>query len=192
MRRFLLNLPLLALAAALVGCGKCCSTSSGDAAKATAAAPAVEWPALKAFDLAAEKAEGLAEKKDAAGARAALAEIAAATQALVASAVPNNAHNPLTVKELLADAKELADALGKGAALADDAVITLVGSVHPLAEKLMAEGRSNTAIAQALVVSDGAIEKHVSNIFSKLGLTPAETDHRRVLAVLRYLEGTAS
>ena len=58
--------------------------------------------------------------------------------------------------------------------------------------KLMAEGRSNTAIAQALVVSDGAIEKHVSNIFSKLGLTPAETDHRRVLAVLRYLEGTAS
>jgi DNA-binding NarL/FixJ family response regulator len=53
---------------------------------------------------------------------------------------------------------------------------------------LMAEGRSNTAIAQALVVSDGAVEKHISNIFAKLDLTPAEGDHRRVLAVLRWLE----
>ncbi len=55
---------------------------------------------------------------------------------------------------------------------------------------LMAEGRSNTAIAAALVVSDGAIEKHVSNIFAKLDLPQAETDHRRVLAVLRWLEGS--
>lgn len=53
---------------------------------------------------------------------------------------------------------------------------------------LMAEGRSNTAIAGALVVSDGAVEKHVSNIFSKLDLAPAPHDHRRVLAVLRWLE----
>jgi DNA-binding NarL/FixJ family response regulator len=53
---------------------------------------------------------------------------------------------------------------------------------------LMAEGRSNAAIAQALVVSDGAVEKHVSNIFSKLDLPPTEHDHRRVLAVLRWLE----
>lgn len=53
---------------------------------------------------------------------------------------------------------------------------------------LMAEGRSNTAIAGALVVSDGAVEKHVSNIFSKLDLAPAPQDHRRVLAVLRWLE----
>ncbi len=52
---------------------------------------------------------------------------------------------------------------------------------------LMAEGRSNTAIAQALVVSDGAVEKHVSNIFSKLDLAPAGQDHRRVLAVLTWL-----
>jgi DNA-binding NarL/FixJ family response regulator len=52
---------------------------------------------------------------------------------------------------------------------------------------LMAEGRSNAAIAQALVVSDGAVEKHVSNIFSKLDLAPAEQDHRRVLAVLTWL-----
>jgi DNA-binding NarL/FixJ family response regulator len=54
---------------------------------------------------------------------------------------------------------------------------------------LMAEGRSNTAIADALSISHGAVEKHVSNIFLKLGLQPAEADHRRVLAVLTYLRG---
>jgi DNA-binding NarL/FixJ family response regulator len=53
---------------------------------------------------------------------------------------------------------------------------------------LMAEGRSNTAIAAALVVSEGAVEKHVSSIFNKLDLMPASSDHRRVLAVLRWLE----
>ena len=53
---------------------------------------------------------------------------------------------------------------------------------------LMAEGRSNQAIAAALVVSDGAVEKHVSNIFTKLDLLPADKDNRRVLAVLRWLE----
>ena len=52
---------------------------------------------------------------------------------------------------------------------------------------LMAEGRSNTAIAKALVVSDGAVEKHVRNIFNKLSLPPDEEQHRRVLAVLAYL-----
>lgn len=51
----------------------------------------------------------------------------------------------------------------------------------------MAEGRTNAAIAQALVVSDGAVEKHVGNIFAKLDLSPTEHDHRRVLAVLRWL-----
>jgi DNA-binding NarL/FixJ family response regulator len=54
---------------------------------------------------------------------------------------------------------------------------------------LMAEGRSNAAIAAELVVSDGAVEKHVTNIFTKLDLLPADQDHRRVLAVLRWLEG---
>jgi DNA-binding NarL/FixJ family response regulator len=52
---------------------------------------------------------------------------------------------------------------------------------------LMAEGRSNAAIAAALVVGSGAVEKHINNIFMKLGLAQAERDHRRVLAVLRYL-----
>ena len=53
---------------------------------------------------------------------------------------------------------------------------------------LMAEGRSNAAIAQSLVVSPGAIEKHVANVLTKLGLPPSDNDNRRVLAVLRYLE----
>jgi DNA-binding NarL/FixJ family response regulator len=52
---------------------------------------------------------------------------------------------------------------------------------------LMAEGRSNGAIAVALVISERAVEKHVGSIFTKLGLTQSDTDHRRVLAVLRYL-----
>jgi DNA-binding NarL/FixJ family response regulator len=53
---------------------------------------------------------------------------------------------------------------------------------------LMAEGRSNIAIAEELVITQRAVEKHVKNIFQKLRLAPADTDHRRVLAVLRYLE----
>jgi DNA-binding NarL/FixJ family response regulator len=57
-----------------------------------------------------------------------------------------------------------------------------------LVASLMAEGRSNGAIASLLVGSNRAIEKHVGNIFSKLGLPPSDADHRRVLAVLRYLE----
>jgi DNA-binding NarL/FixJ family response regulator len=52
---------------------------------------------------------------------------------------------------------------------------------------LMAEGRSNSAIADHLAVSERAVEKHISNIFSKLGLPPSDSDHRRVLAVLAYL-----
>jgi DNA-binding NarL/FixJ family response regulator len=54
---------------------------------------------------------------------------------------------------------------------------------------LMAEGRSNASIARTLVVSDGAVEKHIRNIFAKLMLPPDEEQHRRVLAVLTYLRG---
>ncbi len=53
---------------------------------------------------------------------------------------------------------------------------------------LMAEGRSNTAIARVLVVSDKAVEKHVGNIFTKLDLPPTTDDHRRVLAVLQWVK----
>jgi len=53
---------------------------------------------------------------------------------------------------------------------------------------LMAEGRSNAGIAGALSLSDGAVAKHISSIFTKLDLTPADNDHRRVLAVLQFLK----
>lgn len=53
---------------------------------------------------------------------------------------------------------------------------------------LMAEGRSNSAIAEALFLSYGSVEKHVTQIFTKLGLPPSDGDHRRVLAVLHYLQ----
>lgn len=55
---------------------------------------------------------------------------------------------------------------------------------------LMAEGRTNAAIAAALVVTPGAVEKHVTNIFNRLELPATDNDHRRVLAVLRYLRAT--
>jgi DNA-binding NarL/FixJ family response regulator len=56
--------------------------------------------------------------------------------------------------------------------------------------RLMAEGRSNTGIAEALRVSHSAVEKYVTNVFAKLDLTPTDTDHRRVLAVLTFLNGS--
>lgn len=55
---------------------------------------------------------------------------------------------------------------------------------------LMAQGRSNAGIAEALVLTVGAVEKHVASILAKLDLPPSESDHRRVLAVLEYLRGT--
>jgi DNA-binding NarL/FixJ family response regulator len=105
------------------------------------------------------------------------------------------------LKDRVADVAEFLDALNRvaegGSALDPEVVAQLLArSRHPLNDltprerevlTLMAEGRSNAAIAAALVVGSGAIEKHINNIFMKLGLAPAEHDHRRVLAVLRYL-----
>ena len=54
---------------------------------------------------------------------------------------------------------------------------------------LMAEGRSNAGIAREMVVTEGAVEKHISNIFGKLSLPQSDDNHRRVLAVLAYLRG---
>ena len=56
----------------------------------------------------------------------------------------------------------------------------------------MAEGRSNAGIAETLVLSVGAVEKHIANIFMKLRLPPSESDHRRVLAVVAYLQDRGS
>jgi DNA-binding NarL/FixJ family response regulator len=68
----------------------------------------------------------------------------------------------------------------------EDALSALTAREREVLE-LMAEGRSNAAIAESLVVTPGAVEKHITNIYAKLGLPACEVDHRRVLAVLTYL-----
>jgi len=72
----------------------------------------------------------------------------------------------------------------------DDAIAALTPREREVLE-LMAEGRSNAAVARAMVVSGGAVEKHVRNIFAKLDLPASDDDHRRVLAVLAYLRAGA-
>lgn len=110
------------------------------------------------------------------------------------------------LKDRVADVTEFVEAVrrvaGGGTALDPEVVSQLLvrsrradplGGLTPRETdviRLMAEGRSNAGIAAELVVSEGAVEKHVSSIFAKLGLPPAEQDHRRVLAVLRWLDGT--
>jgi DNA-binding NarL/FixJ family response regulator len=69
---------------------------------------------------------------------------------------------------------------------ADDPLAPLTPREREVLE-LMAEGRSNQGIAERLVVTERAVEKHVTNIFGKLGLEPMPADHRRVLAVLTFL-----
>ena len=108
------------------------------------------------------------------------------------------------LKDRVADVREFLEALRRvamgGAALDPEVVTQLLvrsGKQDPLEQLsprerevlgLMAEGRTNGLIAETLVVTEGAVEKHVTNIFNKLGLPPADQAHRRVLAVLRYLE----
>ncbi len=108
------------------------------------------------------------------------------------------------LKDRVADVSDFVEALVRvasgGTALDPEVVTQLVGasrqtdSLSHLSGRerevltLMAEGRSNAAIATALVISEGAVEKHVANIFTKLDLPVSQTDHRRVLAVLRFLK----
>jgi DNA-binding NarL/FixJ family response regulator len=70
---------------------------------------------------------------------------------------------------------------------ADDGALASLTPREREVLELMAEGRSNAAVARALVVSGGAVEKHVRNIFAKLDLPASDDDHRRVLAVLAFL-----
>ena len=109
------------------------------------------------------------------------------------------------LKDRVADVATLTDAVhrvgGGGSVLDPEVVSQMLGRRRrddPLAELtprerevlgLMAEGRSNAAIAAELVVTDRAVEKHVTAIFSKLELNNSSEDHRRVLAVLRFLSG---
>ncbi len=107
------------------------------------------------------------------------------------------------LKDRVSDTREFADAVrrvAKGGSVLDPEVVSrLVGRRRredPLSKltprerevlELIAEGRSNQGIAQRLVVTERAVEKHVTSIFAKLGLPAAPADHRRVLAVLAYL-----
>lgn len=75
---------------------------------------------------------------------------------------------------------------------ADDSALGLLTPREREVLELMAEGRSNAAVARALVVSGGAVEKHVRNIFAKLDLPASNDDHRRVLAVLAFLRADAA
>jgi DNA-binding NarL/FixJ family response regulator len=107
------------------------------------------------------------------------------------------------LKDRVADAAEFVGALERvaagGTALDPDVVTKLMrasrqigglGGLTPREREvleLMAQGRSNAAIAEAMVISSGAVEKHVASIFAKLRLPSSEADNRRVLAVLKYL-----
>ena len=108
------------------------------------------------------------------------------------------------LKETLAEGDTLADAIrrvARGDSVIDPAIVRHVlrrlRQDDPMANlterereilRLMAEGRTNHAIAEHLVVSDRTVESHVGSVFSKLGLRHTSDDHRRVLAVLRYLD----
>ncbi|MFH8383172.1 response regulator [Kitasatospora sp. NPDC018058] len=107
------------------------------------------------------------------------------------------------LKQRVANVDDFVDALQRvaegGTALDPEVVAQLLVRRHrdPLEKltprerdvlSLMAEGRSNAAIASSLVVSDSAVAKHINSIFTKLELPPADDSHRRVMAVLRFLE----
>jgi DNA-binding NarL/FixJ family response regulator len=109
------------------------------------------------------------------------------------------------LKQRVADVEEFIDAVrrvtGGGTALDPQVVAQLLlrrGGPDPLGRltprerevlALMAEGRSNAGVAKELVVSESAVAKHINNLFAKLDLGQADADHRRVLAVLRFLDG---
>ncbi len=109
------------------------------------------------------------------------------------------------LKDRVSDVRQFIDAVRRvaagGTALDPEVIAQLLNrrrQDEPLAQLtprerevlgLMAEGRSNAAIASALYVTEKAVAKHTNNIFSKLGMPPSEEDNRRVLAVLAYLNG---
>ena len=103
-----------------------------------------------------------------------VADVAEFTDAITRIAAGGTALDPEVVSGLL-NASRHGSTLG-----------TLTAREHDVLA-LMAEGRSNGAIAGRIFVSERAVEKHISNIFTKLNLPPSDSDHRRVLAVLAYL-----
>ncbi len=122
-----------------------------------------------ALDLVAESAEGVGYLlKDR------VAEVERFTDAVRRVADGGSALDPEVVSQLL------------GRHRRDDPLEELTAREREVLE-LMAEGRSNRAVAEQLVITERAVEKHVTSIFSKLDLPPTAEDHRRVLAVLRFL-----
>jgi DNA-binding NarL/FixJ family response regulator len=107
------------------------------------------------------------------------------------------------LKDRVGDIRQFVDAVGRvasgGTAMDPEVISEILGSRtlrRPLAEltrrerevlALIAEGRTNAAIAQRLVITSKAVSKHIARIFTKLDLLPSDEDHRRVLAVLAYL-----
>lgn len=111
------------------------------------------------------------------------------------------------LKDRVADVGDFLDTVARvgdgGVAIDSEVVSQLIGRrrrADPLSRlttrerevlELMAEGHNNAAIASTLVVTDGAVEKHISNVFAKLGLVDSDSHNRRVLAVLTYLRAGA-
>ena len=109
------------------------------------------------------------------------------------------------LKDRVSRLADLSDALGRvaaGGTVLDPEVVSALLTKRrrrdPLAElsprerevlELMAQGRTNIAIGRLMVITQGAVEKHISSIFTKLALPPSSDDHRRVMAVLAWLEG---
>jgi len=107
------------------------------------------------------------------------------------------------LKDRVADVSDFIEAISRvahGGTVLDPEVVRQLFSKHSdsltgrerevLA--LIAQGRSNTAIASTLFISPGVVEKHVASIFAKLGLAPSDSDNRRVMAAIRYLQGPNS
>jgi DNA-binding NarL/FixJ family response regulator len=129
------------------------------------------------------------------------------TQAAAQLLADNRGGVGYLLKDRVADVSDFLNALGRvaagGTALDPEVVSQIVrtsrhgdalAALTPrerVVLTLMAEGRSNSAIAADMHLSYGSVEKHVTAIFTKLQLTPSDTDHRRVLAVLRFLGSAA-
>jgi len=108
------------------------------------------------------------------------------------------------LKDRVADVREFVDAIGRvaagGTVLDPEVVRQLLGAARRADElaaltprerqvlSLLAQGRSNAAIASALTISLGVVEKHLASVFAKLGLAPSDDDNRRVIAAIKYLE----
>ena len=106
------------------------------------------------------------------------------------------------LKDRVADVSDFIEAISsvaRGGTVLDPEVVRQLfkrtDSLGPLTARerdvlaLIAEGRSNAAIATTLFISPGVVEKHVASIFAKLGLAPSDSDNRRVIAAIRYLQG---